>query len=87
MCVCVCMYICVCMYVCMYVGMPMYFVFYSHVCCNILENKNVGWNPSGFLKIIFHRFSVKQKAIPLLSRTGPEGSRSWRLPDFKTAGT
>jgi hypothetical protein len=27
------------------------------------------------------------KAIPLQTLTGPEGSRSLRLPDFKTIGT
>jgi len=27
------------------------------------------------------------KAIPLQARTGPEGSRRLRLPDFKTIGT
>ena len=26
----------------------------------------------------------KGKTIPLQAWTGPEGSRSWRLPDFKT---
>jgi hypothetical protein len=29
----------------------------------------------------------KGKAIPLLALTGPEGSGSLRLPDFKTIGT
>jgi len=29
----------------------------------------------------------KGKAIPLQAWTGPEGSRSLRLPDFKTVGT
>jgi hypothetical protein len=31
--------------------------------------------------------SVKGKAVPLQARTGPEGSRRLRLPDFKTIGT
>jgi hypothetical protein len=30
--------------------------------------------------------SVKGKAIPLQAWTGPEGSRRFRLPDFKTVG-
>jgi hypothetical protein len=30
---------------------------------------------------------VKGKAIPLQALTGPEGSRSLRLTDFKTIGT
>jgi len=30
---------------------------------------------------------VEGKAIPLQAWTGPEGSRSLRLPDFKTIGT
>jgi len=29
----------------------------------------------------------KGKAIPLQARTGPEGTRRSRLPDFKTIGT
>ena len=32
-------------------------------------------------------YTVKDKAIPLQAWTGPEGSRSLRLPDFKTIGT
>jgi len=31
--------------------------------------------------------TVKGKPIPLQAWTGPEGSRSLRLPDFKTVGT
>jgi hypothetical protein len=30
---------------------------------------------------------VKDKAIPLKTWTGPEGSRRFKLPDFKTLGT
>ena len=30
---------------------------------------------------------VIRKAIPLQAWTGPEGSRRFRLPDFKTVGT
>jgi hypothetical protein len=30
---------------------------------------------------------IKDKAIPLQALTGPEGSRSLSLPDFKTIGT
>ena len=30
---------------------------------------------------------VSVKTIPLLTWTGPEGSRKFRLPDFKTFGT
>ena len=29
----------------------------------------------------------KGKALPLQARTGPEGSKRLRLPDFKTVGT
>jgi len=29
----------------------------------------------------------KGKAMPLQTSTGPEGSRRFRLPDFKTVGT
>jgi hypothetical protein len=36
------------------------------------------------LLVIMH---IKAKAIPLKARTGPEGSRRWRPPDFKTNGT
>jgi hypothetical protein len=31
--------------------------------------------------------TVEGNAIPLQARTGPESSRSLRLPDFKTFGT
>ena len=31
--------------------------------------------------------SAQGRAIPLQAWTGPEGSRSLRLPDFKTTGT
>jgi hypothetical protein len=31
--------------------------------------------------------SYNGKAIPLQALTGPEGSRTLRLPDFKTIGT
>jgi len=31
--------------------------------------------------------TYKGKAIPVQSWTGPEGSRSLRIPDFKTIGT
>jgi hypothetical protein len=38
--------------------------------------------------VIFTRIKVKDKGkpIPLLTWTGPEGSRRSRLPDFKTFG-
>jgi hypothetical protein len=32
-------------------------------------------------------YKGKDKAIPLQAWTSPEGSRSLRLPDFKTIGT
>jgi hypothetical protein len=32
-------------------------------------------------------FGIKVKAIALDAWTGPEGSRSLRLPEFKTIGT
>jgi hypothetical protein len=35
----------------------------------------------------FKSSTVKGKVIPLQALTGPEGSRSRRLPDFKTIGT
>jgi len=38
-------------------------------------------------KLENHRIKKKGKAIPLQAWTGPEGSRSLRLPDFKTIGT
>ena len=34
-----------------------------------------------------HNKKGKGKAIPLQARTGPDGSRRLRLPDFKTVGT
>jgi len=33
------------------------------------------------------RVNLKLKAIPIQTWTGSEGSRSLRLPDFKTIGT
>jgi len=33
------------------------------------------------------KIQVKGKAIPLQAWTGPDDSRSLRLPDFKTIGT
>jgi hypothetical protein len=30
---------------------------------------------------------IEGKAIPLQALRGPESSRRWRLPDFKTIGT
>jgi len=35
---------------------------------------------------LLSRKEVKDKAIPLQTWIGPEGSRSLRLPDFKTIG-
>jgi len=32
-------------------------------------------------------FIEEGKAIPLWAWIDPEGSRRWRLPDFKTVGT
>ena len=37
-------------------------------------------------QIDISKVKVKVKAIPLQAWTGPEGSRSLRLPDFKTIG-
>ena len=37
--------------------------------------------------LIGNVFKKRGKAIPLQARTGPESSRSLRLPDFKTIGT
>jgi len=41
--------------------------------------------------VFYHRHTVilycQGKAIPLQAWTGPEDSRSLRLPDFKTFGT
>jgi hypothetical protein len=39
-----------------------------------------------YMYIYTHTY-VKGKAIPIQALTGPEGSRSLRLPDFKTIGT
>jgi hypothetical protein len=40
-----------------------------------------------FLEMDYSVFLIKGKTIPLQALTGPEGSRSMRLPDFKTIGT
>jgi len=39
------------------------------------------------LMTVYVNIYKKGKAIPLQAWTGPEGSRSLRLPDFKTIGT
>jgi hypothetical protein len=39
------------------------------------------------VKVVKVKVKVKGKAIPLQAWTGPEDSRSLRLPDFKTIGT
>jgi hypothetical protein len=39
------------------------------------------------LRIYIYIGKGKGKAIPLQAWTGPEGSRTLRLPDFKTIGT
>jgi len=43
------------------------------------------------LRVKYSQFYIevkgKGKAIPLQAWTGHEGSRRWRLPDFKTIGT
>jgi hypothetical protein len=44
------------------------------------QSQKSGANPGNTMK-------VKGEAIPLQSRTGPEGSRRLRFPDFKTIGT
>ena len=50
-------------------------------CCIILLQ---GERPSSLFDAFFYG---KGKAIPLQTLTGPEGSRSLRLPDFKTIGS
>jgi hypothetical protein len=46
-----------------------------------------GINPNPYRTII-KRFDVyRNQAIPLQAWTGTEGSRTLRLPDFKTIGT
>jgi len=46
------------------------------VCCGIFG-----------LKVTKVYETVKGEAIQLQTWTGPDGSRSFRLPDFKTVGT
>jgi len=41
---------------------------------------------SNAVDVMIHSF-IKKKAIPLQAWTGPEGSRSLRLLDFKTIDT
>jgi hypothetical protein len=40
-----------------------------------------------YINIVVLDKSRVKKAIPLQAWTGPEGSRSLRLPDLKTIGT
>jgi hypothetical protein len=44
-------------------------------------------HPSMPLGMCDNLVKTKGKAIPLQAWTGPEGSSSLRLPDFKTIGT
>jgi hypothetical protein len=37
--------------------------------------------------VVINIIQYKGKAVPVQTRTGPEGSRRLRLPDFKTVGT
>ena len=46
----------------------------------VTQSQSVTFCKEGF-------YSDKGKAIPLQAWTGPEGSRSLKLPDFKTIGT
>jgi len=39
------------------------------------------------IEIWTNTYKGKGKTIPLQARTGPEGSRRLRLPDFMTFGT
>ena len=43
-----------------------------------------GWLPKHVGDVKKH---VKGKTVPLQAWTGPDGSRSLRLPDFETIGT
>jgi hypothetical protein len=38
----------------------------------------------GIIELDIILWGVKSKAVPLQARTGPEGSRKLRLPDFMT---
>ena len=50
-------------------------------------NKKILRILSNILTNSFPNNSSTVKAIPLQARTGPEGSRRLRLPDFKTVGS
>jgi hypothetical protein len=60
-----------------------YYCTYFHDCLN----SRVFGNPNEKLQISIKSGKGKGKAIPLEVLTGPGGSRSLRLPDFKTIGT
>jgi hypothetical protein len=58
------------------------------LCFRVDNIQNVLWSGISILTkppILFGE--IKCKAIPLQALTGPEGSRSLRLPDFKIIGT
>jgi hypothetical protein len=44
-------------------------------------------NNSAPTERVFIKVDTRVKAIPLQARTGPEGFRRFRLPDFKTIDT
>jgi hypothetical protein len=82
-----------------YMARPVYHVFPHYLKeCMIFRKKNVT-KPWIFLQYLSETFviirriqldiiiKVRGKAIPLQAWTGLEGSRSVRLPDFKTIGT
>jgi len=53
----------------------------------VLKKKITSFVLANNYKFSFWYTVKKGKAIPLQAWTGPEGSRSLRLPDFKTFGT
>jgi hypothetical protein len=64
-------------------------VFSGETCKRQLERSRRRWEDNISLdgKEIGSDIRVKGKAIPLQAWTSPEGSRSLRVPDFKTVGT
>ena len=57
-------------------------------CVRFVNLHSTGYK--GYLSLGYDSMNLKKvkgKAIPLQARTGPEGSKRLRLPDFKTVGT
>jgi hypothetical protein len=70
---------------------PLTVTLYSSVITTLVYNDTECWVPFVTLQpgstVYILCVGIKPKAVPLQAWTGPQGSRSLRLPDFQTIGT